>query len=382
MTYKTLSFDDLKIKSNIYKNKNKCFVLENCIIDLSEFSKHIVDNQNGNLKVYSNNYRVRKYINRNPKTNAVWYEETNATLDFNEYVEESKNLKIDEEINELFFCYDYLEWQYSHFLTDVYPKIWYFNQICKNNSTIQFGQIRPIINFAYNCSDKNFTFDKSKLNLRSDFAEDLTDTYLQNCGLNNRLKCLEKGKIYFVKKLVIPVPFTSQDVINWPDNQFEMYDILINESKKSELKVNKLNFISRKDTQRNGWFNLRYLVNEDEVFDSVKPYGFESVELMNLTALEKIKLYNNSECIIQQVGSNCFNMLFESPNTKNIIIIHPYYRSWIDMLKYICDFKNVKLIPIESGIELLGLNDYPEIYKRTPDQPWTFKDFNTLTNSL
>jgi capsular polysaccharide biosynthesis protein len=161
-----------------------------------------------------------------------------------------------------------------------------------------------------------------------------------------------------------------------------MYEVLNEASKKSNLNVNKFNFISRKDTQQNGWFNLRYLANEDEVFNSVKSHGFQSVELLNLKMIDKIKLYNKSETIIQQVGSNCFNILFESPNTNNIIITHPYYKGWIPMLKYICDIKNTKLTSIESGIQLLGLNEYPDIYKRVPDQPWTFNDFDSITNLL
>ena len=375
-------FSSLKLKADIYKNKNKCLVLKNCIIDLSEFSNHIIDAQSNNIKVYSNNYRVRKYINRNPETNALWYTDKEVSLDLTEFTDSSKKLKIDEEIDEMFFCYDYLEWQYSHFLTDVYPKMWYFNELSKNNKNLKFGQIRPIVNFAYNCNDKNFTFNNSKLNLHSDFAEDVTDIYLQKHNLHDRLKCLLKGKIYFIKELIIPIPYTSQDVLNWPDEQFEMYETLIGASKNSNLNVNKFNFISRKDTQRNGWFNLRYLANEDEVFNSVKSYGFQSVELMDLKMIDKIKLYNQSETIIQQVGSNCFNILFESQKTNNIIITHPNYKGWIPMLKYICDYKKVGLVSIDTGIKLLGLDEYPDIYKRVPDEPWTFNDFDRLKNVL
>ena len=73
-------FSSLKLKADIYKNKNKCLVLKNCIIDLSEFSNHIIDDQSNNIKVYSNNYRVRKYINRNPETNTLWYTDKEVSL--------------------------------------------------------------------------------------------------------------------------------------------------------------------------------------------------------------------------------------------------------------------------------------------------------------
>lgn len=382
MLYESISFTDLKINAAVYKNKNKCIILKDCVIDLREYTKHIVDDQNQNLKVYSQNYRVRKYINRNPETNAVWYNENDFNYKLDEYVEDVKNIKIDEEIDELFFCYDYLEWQYSHFLTDVYPKMWYFKELSKSHTSLLFGQIRPIINFAYNCKDKNFSFDNSKLNLRSDFAEDITDIYLKNFNLESKLKGLEKGKVYFIKTLIIPVPFTSQDVLNWPEVQFEMYNILSEYAKSSNFLINKKNFISRKDTLRNGWFNLRYLANEDDVFNFVQPHGYNSVELMELKMIDKIKLYCESESIIQQIGSNCFNILFESPNTKNIILMHPSYRSWTEMLSYISDYKNVKLVCIDTGVKLLGLDEYPDVYKRNPDEPWTFHDFNRLKNVL
>ena len=98
--------------------------------------------------------------------------------------------------------------------------------------------------------------------------------------------------------------------------------------------------------------------------------------------IDKIKLYNQSETIIQQVGSNCFNILFESQKTNNIIITHPNYKGWIPMLKYICDYKKVGLVSIDTGIKLLGLDEYPDIYKRVPDEPWTFNDFDRLKNVL
>jgi len=379
MNFDQYTFPELKIIPDIYKNKNKCFILKNCIIDLTNFSKLTLDDIYNNIKVYSENYRIKKYINRHPNTNALWYDEKNPSLEYGEYSEESKNLKIDVHVDELFFCYDYLEWNYSHFLTDVYPKMWYYPQICKSNSTVKFGQIRPIINYANDVNDKSFI---KKLSFRSDFAEDITDFYLKHNNLFDKFLPLEMGKVYHIDTLILPVPYTSQDVWLWNDTQFELYNLLVEESKKIKRTFAKNNFISRLDTQKNGWYHFRYMTNEKEVYKEIETLGFENVELMDLNIFEKIKLVNNSDCIIQQGGSTTFNIIFESPGTKNIIITCPHYAEWKPMLEWLCTVKQTKLHLITSGVELLGVDMYPDVCRRVLDQPFKFNDIQKLKDCI
>ena len=59
MSFDKYEFPELKIVPEIYKNKNACFVLKNCIIDLTNFSKLTIDDVYNNIKVYSENYRIK-----------------------------------------------------------------------------------------------------------------------------------------------------------------------------------------------------------------------------------------------------------------------------------------------------------------------------------
>lgn len=367
-------------KTNVYRNKTACFEFHDCIIDLREFGQHPEYEQSKNLKVYCGNKRIKKYINRNPETNAIWYNEEFPTFEFDDETILPSSYSIDEDISELFFCYDYLEWQYSHFLTDVYPKMWYYPQLKAYFRNLQFGQIRPIINFSYNLNDKTLN---TKLNLISDFAHQITDFYLNNCGHSDGFFSLQIGKVYHVHKLFVPVPFTSQDMFGWPSIQMEMYDILKKESNKIVTRNFSENiFISRKDTVKNGWFNLRHCVNENEISEALSQYGFETIELMPLSIFEKIKVYSSAKKIVQMVGSNCFNAVFTNPGTKLYTIQHPYYLNWSEILDYLSKTKKSEYIPIEDGIEMLGLDGYPIEYKRIPDQPWRMKKIENIIKKV
>lgn len=376
---KEYKFSDIKILNHVFKNKTSCFLLENCVIDLREFRKHEEFFQDKNLKVYSNSKRVRKYINRNPSNNAVWYDEEFPSLTLEEELIDYSDFVFEKSFDKLFFCYDYIEWQYSHFLTDVYPKMWYYPQLKKIHKDLKFGQIRPILNFAYNLNDKTL---KTKLNLLSDFAHDITDFYLKHHNFTDDFVPLEAGKTYFIEKLFIPVPFTSQDVFPWPDIQYEMYDLLKEESKKVTRTFSDRIFISRNDTVKNGWFNLRFCVNESEIYDALKPYGFENIELMDLNVFEKIKVYTTAKQLVQQVGSNCFNVVFSTPGSEFYTLIHPYYEVWCPILTSLSNRSGNKFFFIKDGIKMLGLNAYPLNYERIPDQPWYFTDMNKLAKII
>ncbi len=68
-------------------------------------------------------------------------------------------------------------------------------------------------------------------------------------------------------------------------------------------------FISRKDAP------LRKIINEDEIFELFKPYGFIRYELSNLTVLEQIMLMHNADIIIGEHGAGLTNILFCKPDS-------------------------------------------------------------------
>ncbi|MBI2345147.1 glycosyltransferase family 61 protein [Candidatus Dependentiae bacterium] len=78
-------------------------------------------------------------------------------------------------------------------------------------------------------------------------------------------------------------------------------------------------FLSRKDG-----YNSRRILNEDEIFTALEPYGFKQYILNNLSLIEQIKLFNNAEIIIGEHGAGMANTLFCEPGCKIIELFHHF----------------------------------------------------------
>jgi hypothetical protein len=74
-------------------------------------------------------------------------------------------------------------------------------------------------------------------------------------------------------------------------------------------KFSKNVFISRSDAPQ------RRILNEDEVFERFKPYGFVRYELSKLSVAEQILLMNNAEIVVGEHGAGLTNILFCNQNT-------------------------------------------------------------------
>ena len=74
-------------------------------------------------------------------------------------------------------------------------------------------------------------------------------------------------------------------------------------------------FISRKGAK-----GKRSVLNEDEVFELFKPYGFVRYELEHLSVSQQILLFNNAKTVISFVGSGAANILFCKPGTNYVEI--------------------------------------------------------------
>jgi hypothetical protein len=52
------------------------------------------------------------------------------------------------------------------------------------------------------------------------------------------------------------------------------------------------------------------------------------------------------------------------------------------MLEWLCTVKQTKLHLITSGVELLGVDMYPDVCRRVPDQPFKFNDIQKLKDCI
>jgi capsular polysaccharide biosynthesis protein len=131
-------------------------------------------------------------------------------------------------------------------------------------------------------------------------------------------------------------------------------------------------FLARKNMK---W---RRLLNEDEIAESLKSLGFETVYLEEKTAAEQMELFRNAEYIVAPNGSALLNVIFASTNTKLVVLTQPNLHNWgtfqgpIDELGYksICvagdyarsvDQKHsdytVTVKDVRMALKALGLND-------------------------
>lgn len=78
-------------------------------------------------------------------------------------------------------------------------------------------------------------------------------------------------------------------------------------------------FISRKDG-----YNARRILNEDDIFKILEPYGFQRYILGDLSIVEQIQLCHNAEIIIGEHGAGLANVLFCNPSCKVIELFHHF----------------------------------------------------------
>ncbi len=64
--------------------------------------------------------------------------------------------------------------------------------------------------------------------------------------------------------------------------------------------------------------SIRNIINEDEIFDILKPYGFEKVHLEKLTVAQQARLIHESKVIIGTHGAGMTNIIFAHPKATII----------------------------------------------------------------
>ena len=91
-------------------------------------------------------------------------------------------------------------------------------------------------------------------------------------------------------------------------------------------------YVSRRTWLHNKFDNIgtnyterRRCVNEDEVAELFKSYGYEEVFCENMNMKEKIGLFNSAKYVAGPIGGGMCNVIFSSPKTKVISINSPLF---------------------------------------------------------
>jgi hypothetical protein len=93
----------------------------------------------------------------------------------------------------------------------------------------------------------------------------------------------------------------------------------------TENKNKKKIFITRNNSENltMNKIKTRQILNEDEIFEQLRPLGFEYIKLENFNVDEKIQLFKNSELIISPNSGALSFLLFCDENTKVVELKPP-----------------------------------------------------------
>lgn len=72
----------------------------------------------------------------------------------------------------------------------------------------------------------------------------------------------------------------------------------------------------------------RRVINEDEVMEVLKPFGFISYTLENMNFLEEVRLFSQAEIIVGSHGSGLTNMVFSQNQPTIIDLFGSWYTNW------------------------------------------------------
>ena len=78
----------------------------------------------------------------------------------------------------------------------------------------------------------------------------------------------------------------------------------------------------------------RMCVNEDDVVELLRSYGFEEIFCENLSMEEKISVFRSAESVVGPIGGGMSNVLFCKPDTKVISLNSPEFFDINKRLEY------------------------------------------------
>lgn len=138
---------------------------------------------------------------------------------------------------------------------------------------------------------------------------------------NVKLYPIDKTKNYKIETLIFPSFITQDYAAYLPSEYLNLLDQKVVPQRPS--KENKRIFISRA-VKPHKKKKSRFILNEDELFRILKPYGFEQFYLENLSCPEQIELFYDCEYIVAAHGAGLSNLIFSPKATVVELFPTPY----------------------------------------------------------
>lgn len=232
------------------------------------------------------------------------------------------------EFNESVFFFVYNFDNYYHFIYDTLPYLISFNEIKK-----EIPNIKLLVNYPTEQSVKLYQF---------------VIEFLELCGISsNDLVFVNNNTKY--KNVYVSNSYTHDIDSNLPPRNeiYEFYRGIIPKYPNNYNTPKKI-YISRRTYLHNNFENIgtnyttrRTLVNETDLVNFLQTKGYVEVFTENMSTLEKLTLFYNSESIIGSIGGGLCNVLFSKPNTELICLVSP---TFLDInRRFIYSLNKVKL---------------------------------------
>ncbi|MDJ0713501.1 MAG: glycosyltransferase family 61 protein [Prochloraceae cyanobacterium] len=148
------------------------------------------------------------------------------------------------------------------------------------------------------------------------------------CPKNVKITVTSAHQLYSVEKLIFPTFMTRRFSAYLPPEYLEYFLNKVG-PQRSRNRINRI-FISRVQTKKG---SLRCILNEEELFETLKKYGFKKYILENLSLQDQIELFYDAEYVVAAHGAGLANTIFSS-KIKIIelfptpfVIPHYYYLS-------------------------------------------------------
>tara|TARA_R100001129_G_scaffold165125_2_gene131702 strand:+ start:434 stop:1510 length:1077 start_codon:yes stop_codon:yes gene_type:complete len=229
---------------------------------------------------------------------------------------------------------------------------------CKNKG-VERIENRPVFYFVYNCANYFhwiydtipylYTYFKEKEKIKDlkilinvpDGKDDLYRFVYETLSLLG----IEKSDLIFLnpkvkyETVLIGSSLTHNRLSLEPPHSamFSLIDSMIGDDSIREEKI----YVSRRTWTQKKSDNIgtdytkeRMCVNEDEIVELFKGYGYKEVFCENLSMKEKVGLFRNSKYVAGCIGGGMSNVLFCKPNTKVISINSPEFFTINKRLKY------------------------------------------------
>ncbi|MEM6349106.1 MAG: glycosyltransferase family 61 protein [Bacteroidota bacterium] len=122
---------------------------------------------------------------------------------------------------------------------------------------------------------------------------------------NAKIILVDPQKRYCIKNLIFP-SFLSRRFSGYLPSEYLRWFINKVTPQRPRRKVNRI-FISRVATHKG---RQRCLLNEDTLFEALKPYGFERYVLERMSIEEQIALFYDAEAVVAAHGAGLANTIF------------------------------------------------------------------------